>query len=149
MIGKPPFVSVEPPSGPFTRKRGRRSVARSGAALSRHCRRREACFVGGDPLSPSPGNENAVFLRADDPAEIELVRREVEPLRGLQVDPACLAAPHAPDLAGLSKLADCLLEELLRPATSGIVGTSQDDEALLRPAAVAPEEVEHLVGEGR
>ncbi len=79
-----------------------------------------------------------MLFRADDPAEVALVQWDVEPLRGLQVDPAGLPAPHAPDLAGLSKLADRLLEEILRPATSGIVGTSQGDEALLRPAAVAP-----------
>src|SRR5215213_6468950 len=148
MIGKPPFFSVEPPSGPFTRKRGRRSVARSGVTPSRYCRRSGTRPVGRS-LSPSPRNENAVLLRADDPAEIALVGRDVEPLHSLQVDPAGLPAPHAPDLAGLSEVANGLLQELLRAIVLGVLGAHQGDEAVLGLPAVAPQEVKHPVSQGR
>src|SRR5215207_4642876 len=148
MIGKPPFFSVEPPSGPFTRKRGRRSVARSGVTPSRYCRRSGTRPVGRS-LSPSPRNENAVLLRADDPAEIALVSQVVEALRSLQVDPAGLPAPHAPDLAGLSEVANGLLQELLRAIVLGVLGAHQGDEAILGLPAVTPQEVKHPVSQGR
>src|SRR5829696_6194214 len=147
MIGKPPFFSVEPPSGPFTRKRGRRSVARSGVTPSRYCRRSGTRPVGRS-LSPSPRNENAVLLRADDPAEIALVGRDVEPLHSLQVDPAGLPAPHAPDLAGLSEVANGLLEELLQAIVLGVLGARQGNEAVLGLPAVAPQEVKYPVSQG-
>src|SRR5215204_3520153 len=106
-MSQPPFRSRGPPSGPFTRKRSRRSVARSGVTPSRYCRRSGTRPVGRS-LSPSPRNGNVILPRVGDPVEIALVGRGVEPLHSLQVDSAGLPAPHAPDLAGLSEVANGL-----------------------------------------
>src|SRR5215218_1140214 len=107
MIGKPPYLFGSRPPAPSL-ERGAGGAWRAQALLSPGIAVDAECGLSGATRCRARG-VNAVPFRADDPAEIALVGRDVEPLHSLQVDPTGLAAPHAPDLTGLPKLADRLL----------------------------------------
>src|SRR3712207_6286609 len=99
MIGKPPFVLGDRPPAPSL-ERGAGGAWPAQALLSPGTAADVERGLSAATRCRALG-VNAVPFRADNPAEVALVRRDVEPLRSLQVDQAGLAAPHAPNLAGL------------------------------------------------
>src|SRR5215207_5292772 len=146
-MSQPPFVLGDRPPAPSL-ERGAGGAWPAQALLSPRTSEGAACSESDAVLRPPPRNGNVMLPRADNPVEVSLVRRSIKLLRSLQVDSAGLSTPHAPDLAGLTQVANDLLQELLRETVLTVLCACQGDEAVLDLPPVAPQEVKHPVCQG-